>query len=192
MKPGDYLKYTPSSSANAMEVPIEPEEGTTPGIILYAPIGQSIEGFTLDLEYKFHRRVTSEPLFWVSMVGFLLWLIALVIWVITSRQIKKYNERHERDNEIINESIETFTGFIDAKDPYTNGHSKRVAIYTRRLAQELGYEGEELDRIYYVALLHDCGKIGVPDNILRKPGRLTDEEFEVIKSHTVRGGDILS
>jgi hypothetical protein len=61
MKPGDYLKYTPSSSANAMEVPIEPEEGTTPGIILYAPIGQSIEGFTLDLEYKFHRRVTSEP-----------------------------------------------------------------------------------------------------------------------------------
>ena len=56
----------------------------------------------------------------------------------------------------------------------------------------MGYEGEELDRIYYVALLHNCGKIGVPDNILRKPGKLTDEEFEVIKSHTVRGGDILS
>lgn len=55
----------------------------------------------------------------------------------------------------------------------------------------MGYEGEELDRIYYVALLHDCGKIGVPDNILGKPGRLTDEEFQVIKSHTVRGGDIL-
>jgi HD-GYP domain-containing protein (c-di-GMP phosphodiesterase class II) len=56
----------------------------------------------------------------------------------------------------------------------------------------MGFEGEELDRVYYIALLHDCGKIGVPDNILRKPGRLTDEEFEVIKSHTKRGGEILS
>lgn len=80
--------------------------------------------------------------------------------------------------------IETFTGFIDAKDPYTNGHSKRVADYTRMIAEKMGYEGEELDSVYYIALLHDCGKIGVPDNILRKPGRLTDEEFEVIKSHT--------
>nr|MCR5088241.1 HD-GYP domain-containing protein [Oscillospiraceae bacterium] len=66
------------------------------------------------------------------------------------------------------------------------------AIYTRLIAKELGYSGEELDHIYYIALLHDCGKIGVPDNILGKPGRLTNEEFEIIKSHTVRGGDILT
>ena len=89
-------------------------------------------------------------------------------------------------------SLKTFTGFIDAKDPYTNGHSKRVAVYTKRIAGEMGYSGEELDRIYYVALLHDCGKIGVPDSILGKPGKLTDEEYEIIKSHTVRGGEILS
>ncbi len=55
----------------------------------------------------------------------------------------------------------------------------------------MGYEGEDLDRIYYIALLHDCGKIGVPDNILGKPDRLTDEEYEIIKSHTIRGGEIL-
>lgn len=59
------------------------------------------------------------------------------------------------------------------------------------IAEEMGFEGEELDRIYYVALLHDCGKIGVPHKILRKPERLNDEEFEVIKSHTVHGGEIL-
>ena len=76
--------------------------------------------------------------------------------------------------------------------PYTNGHSKRVAVYTKCIARAMGYEGEELERIYYTALLHDCGKIGVPDHILGKPGRLTDEEFEIIKSHTVRGGEILS
>ena len=56
----------------------------------------------------------------------------------------------------------------------------------------MGYTGEELDKIYYIALLHDCGKIGIPDNILGKPGKLTTEEFEIIKSHTTRGGEILS
>lgn len=192
MHKGDYLIYFPSASINAMEVPIEPFEGTTPGFILYTAIGKDINHSTLDLEYTLHRFLKSEPLFWIALVALLLWLIALVIVLITSAQIRKYNERHQRDNEIINESIETFTGFIDAKDPYTNGHSKRVAIYTRRIAKEMGYEGEELDRIYYIALLHDCGKIGVPDHILGKPGRLTDEEFEIIKSHTVHGGEILS
>ena len=135
------------------------------------------------------KRITGAV---VALVLAAIWLIALIIYTIISIQIRKYNERHERDNEIINESMETFIGFIDAKDPYTNGHSIRVAKYTRIIAEELGYKGEELERIYYVALLHDCGKIGVPDNILGKPDRLTDEEFEIIKSHTVRGGEIMS
>ena len=192
MEPGDYFVYLPSSSSNAMEVPIAPLEGTTPGFILYTAIGEDISDSTLELEYTFHRLLRSEPLFWGALGGFAVWAIALLIFAITSAQSRKYNERHERDNKIINESIETFTGFIDAKDPYTNGHSKRVAIYTRLIAKEMGCEGEALDRIYYIALLHDCGKIGVPDNILCKPGKLTDEEFEIIKSHTVRGGEILS
>ena len=192
MKAGDYLIYIPSSTMNAMEVPIKPHEGTTPGIIMYVGIGKDITGSTLDLDYTFNRLLTSAPLFWVSLVALAIWLVVLISFLITSAQIRKYQERHERDNVIINESIETFTGFIDAKDPYTNGHSKRVATYTKLIAEEFGYSGEELDRIYYIALLHDSGKIGVPDNILGKPGRLTDEEFEIIKSHTVRGGEILS
>ena len=189
---GDFIVYYPSSADNAKEIPIKPNEGTTPGIIMYVAVDESIEDSTVEIDYQFHRLLTSEPLFWISFGAAVLWLLALVNFAVTSAQIRKYMERHERDNEIINESIETFTGFIDAKDPYTNGHSKRVAIYTRLIAKEMGYEGEELDRIYYVALLHDCGKIGVPDNILTKPDRLTDEEFEIIKSHTVRGGEILS
>ena len=192
MKSGDYLVYTPSTSANALEVPIESREGTTPGFIIYIPMEESLQTAVLDIDYTLHRLLISDVLFWIAASCLLIWLIALIIFIITSMQIKKYNERHERDNVIINESIETFTGFIDAKDPYTNGHSKRVAIYTKAIAKEMGYEGEELERIYYIALLHDCGKIAVPDNILGKPGRLTDEEFEIIKSHTVRGGEILS
>lgn len=191
MKPGDYFVYYPSTSMNALEMPIKPNEGTTPGVIMYVEMGKSIENSSLEISYTFYRLFTSDPLFWISLGGMTIWLIALIIYIITSVQIRRYKERHERDNEIIRESIETFSGFIDAKDPYTNGHSKRVAIYTRLIAKEFGYNGEDLDRIYYIALLHDCGKTGVPDNILRKPGRLTDEEFEIIKSHTVRGGDIL-
>ena len=59
-------------------------------------------------------------------------------------------------------SLKTFTGFIDAKDPYTNGHSKRVAVYTKSIAGEMGYSGEELDRIYYVALLHAAARSACP------------------------------
>ncbi|MCR5476366.1 MAG: HD domain-containing protein [Lachnospiraceae bacterium] len=192
MNAGDYLVYLPSSNENAMEVPLEPYEGTVPGMILYAAIGEDIDGWELELTYRYHRQITADALFWVAVAGAFIWLISLTVYAITSAQIRKYKLRHERDNEIIQESIETFTGFIDAKDPYTNGHSGRVAEYTRAIAEAMGYSGEELDRIYYIALLHDCGKIGVPDSILKKPAKLDDEEFEVIKSHTVRGGEILS
>ena len=192
MHAGDYIIYYPSSGENAMEVPLQPHEGTVPGIILYVPIGKDISRSSLEIYYKYHRLITSEPLFWVSVAALGVWIIALLIFCITEAQYMKYKKLHDHDNEIIKESIETFTGFIDAKDPYTNGHSNRVAQYTRLIAEEMGYEGEELNRIYYVALLHDCGKIGVPDNILGKPGRLTADEFEIIKSHTTRGDEILS
>ena len=173
-------------------MPIEPGEGTTPGFILYAAIGESMEDAGMEVDYTFNRLLTSVPLFWVSVIAMGIWVLALVIQAVISARIRKYRLQHERDNVIINESILTFVGFIDAKDKYTRGHSQRVARYTRRIAKEMGFEGEDLQHIYYIALLHDCGKIAVPDNILGKPGRLTDSEFAVIRSHTVRGGEILS
>ena len=192
MKSGDYFVYIPSTSENAVEIPVKPYEGVTPGIIMYIPVNEDIAGSVLDISYTFHRQLKSEPFFWVAVAGLGVWIVALLIFSITEAQYKKYRKLHDHDNEIIKESIETFTGFIDAKDPYTNGHSNRVAQYTKLIAEAMGYEGEELNRIYYVALLHDCGKIGVPDSILGKPGRLTDEEFQVIKSHTTMGSEILS
>ena len=192
MKKGDYLIYYPSTSENSMEKPVEPYEGIVPGIIIYVPMGQNINDSALEITYTFHRLLKSESLFRVAAICLGVWLVALLIFIVTEVQYRKYKTVHDHDLNMIRESIETFTGFIDAKDPYTNGHSNRVAQYTRRLAQEMGFEGEELDRIYYVALLHDCGKIGVPDNILGKNARLTDEEFEIIKSHTTHGSEILS
>lgn len=80
---------------------------------------------------------------------------------------------------------------IDAKDKYTNGHSERVAGYTREIARRYGYDESELYDIYIMGLLHDVGKIGVPTAIINKPGRLTDEEFARIKEHPVIGAQIL-
>ena len=80
---------------------------------------------------------------------------------------------------------------IDAKDAYTCGHSDRVARIAVRLAEELGLGDQTCQQIYVTGLLHDVGKIGVPDAILCKPGKLSDEEFEVVKRHPVVGYDIL-
>ena len=88
--------------------------------------------------------------------------------------------------------VHTLAKTIDAKDAYTNGHSERVAYYSREIARRYGYDEDRQEEIYMMGLLHDVGKIGVPDNVINKPGRLTDEEFDMIKTHPVKGAEILA
>ncbi len=88
--------------------------------------------------------------------------------------------------------IRTLAKILDARDPYTAGHSERVAQYARAIAQRIGMEAAECEELYKAALLHDIGKIGIVDDVLRKPTRLTQEEYTDIKLHTVIGADILS
>src|SRR5258708_31961189 len=80
---------------------------------------------------------------------------------------------------------------IDEKDPYTRGHSGRVAKYSILIAQQLGLAAEELEKIRISALLHDVGKIGVDDRVLKKPGALTPEEFALMKQHPLKGANIM-
>ncbi len=80
---------------------------------------------------------------------------------------------------------------IDAKDQYTQGHSSRVADYSQMLADKMGLGREMQKKVYFMALMHDVGKIGVPDSLINKPTRLTDEEYEQVKQHTVKGYEIL-
>ena len=88
-------------------------------------------------------------------------------------------------------SIMAIANTIDAKDTYTSGHSVRVAKCAKAIAERLGWSEEEIENIHYMALLHDIGKIGVPDSILNKPSRLSEEEFALIKRHPVVGAEIL-
>ena len=87
--------------------------------------------------------------------------------------------------------VEALADAIDAKDTYTNGHSGRVATYAREIAHRFGYSPKKEKEIYMMGLLHDIGKIGIPDAIINKPAKLTDEEFNTIKMHTVMGAKIL-
>jgi putative nucleotidyltransferase with HDIG domain len=88
-------------------------------------------------------------------------------------------------------SITMLAGAVDEKDPYTRGHSDRVTRFSMLIAKELGLAQEEVEKIRISAQLHDVGKIGIEDRILKKPGALTAEEYDVMKSHTVRGANIL-
>ncbi|MGH9363931.1 MAG: HD domain-containing phosphohydrolase [Thermoanaerobaculia bacterium] len=102
-------------------------------------------------------------------------------------------QRAARENrELFLSSIRALAEAIDAKDPYTRGHSERVATYAAAVAKEMGLPPEEVERIRLSGLLHDVGKIGVDDRIIRKPTALTEEEFEVMKTHPVKGAAIMS
>ncbi len=89
-------------------------------------------------------------------------------------------------------SLRAFAAAIDAKDPYTRGHSERVATFSRAIASRLGFTDDQIETVWIGALLHDVGKIGVDDRILKKVGVLTPDEYEQMKLHTVIGAEILS
>ena len=107
------------------------------------------------------------------------------------KYMKKLNDSNQFIQELTMKSITAIVNTIDAKDEYTRGHSQRVAEYSYQIAKELGMSDREAAEIKYVALLHDIGKIAIPDSILNKAGRLTDEEFAVMKTHSAEGAKIL-
>lgn len=89
------------------------------------------------------------------------------------------------------QSLLAITRAVEAKDLYTKEHSERVAKYSEMIARKMGYSDDDAKTLYIMALMHDVGKIGIPDAIINKPGALTDEEFKIVKTHPVIGADIL-
>lgn len=105
-----------------------------------------------------------------------------------SQEVEKKTEENER---LFIHVVHSLADAIDAKDTYTNGHSGRVAKYSKEIARRYGYSDKAQSDIYMMGLLHDVGKIGVPDAVINKPAKLSDEEFEMIKTHPVMGARIL-
>ena len=105
--------------------------------------------------------------------------------------LKEIDISYKELKELYDSLIHSFVNAIDAKSPWTKGHSERVTNYAVSIGKELGLKESEIEILRTAALLHDVGKIGTYDVILEKPGKLTDEEFALIRLHPVRGEEIL-
>ena len=140
----------------------------------------------------------------LSLTSLSLVFMAVILYIFALRDmnqaIKRANEiqieylkaEQKSMHRLFEQTATALVNAIDAKDKYTHGHSSRVAEYSRKIAEELGKNERECEEIYYTALLHDVGKIGIEYRIINKEGKLTDEEFEAIKQHPVFGNQILS
>ncbi len=199
LEQGDSFVYVPSIADN--EMPLDSPSGkegakvtALVGFIVYFPDQGLDYSTTFDkavFSYSLQRNPWNAPVFIaiICIIGVL--GVLLISIIISQKRVRKLLRQQKHDAQIIEQSINTFINFIEAKDPSTKGHSERVAKYAYALAEEMGYSPRECNRIYYIALMHDCGKISIPANILRKPGKLTEEEYEEIKRHTIYGEKML-
>ena len=199
MNKDDFFVYYPDTDMNEMPIIASNSNSGKPASVRIGFITY-IEDQPLDYvadfsrgQIRFHLKtsVLKSPMFWVLCGLFLAWLVCVLSLIIVRIDLKRLIEQKKRDEQIIEQTMHTFVNFIEAKDPNTMGHSLRVAQYSKMLAERMGFSEEECKRIYYIALMHDCGKIYIPDEILTKPARLTDEEYAVMKKHTVYGSEIL-
>ncbi len=115
-----------------------------------------------------------------------------VMAVEIERTVSSLQDALQENKELLVDSIRALAAAIDAKNPYTSGHSERVSQYAVAIAHHCGLEGAELQKVEIAALLHDVGKIGIEDSILTKPDALTDPEFAQMRVHTVKGAAIVS
>jgi len=186
---GDYIIYHPNLTTN--EAPINPRtESNTPSIssgLIFYYYGSDFDLSNTTLYYKYAKSSLQSIAFPIFLLMIFIWAIALVICITAAISSRKLEAREK----FIDEALTVFTRFVDAKDPYTSGHSNRVAIYSEKIARSMGLSVTECKNIYYIALLHDVGKCYINDDILMKPTRLTIEEFNEIKKHTTLGAEML-
>ena len=140
------------------------------------------------------------PQFFIHGVSFTsIFMVAMVVLLYcfsiddTNKLARNAHKREVENMKLmISQTVEALAEAIDTKDPYTNGHSRRVAEYSKMIAERIGKTETECKEIYIIGLLHDVGKIGVPVAIINKTDKLTPEEYEAVKSHTTKGKRILS
>lgn len=141
--------------------------------------------------------IKKEKALWEHLWFNIILVILFVAGIVSAfyfyfRQKNKALEQRHKENRILIEQItKAFAKCIDMKDRYTNGHSFRVANYTKMLAEKIGYNEEQIEDMYNIALLHDIGKLSIPDAILNKPEGLNDEEYQIMKSHAQNGEEVL-
>lgn len=175
--------------ATGVPANVEPYDHSSFGAVMYSKSIMQIESCKISGYWNIN--MYDLPMFWVLTAATLIWLVTLIIHIVIRIRTAQYLKRQELDSAIIRQSMNTFISFIDAKDSYTKGHSARVAAFSAEIGRRLKMDKEEAERLFFITLMHDCGKIGIPDSVLKKPGKLDSEEYELIKSHTTLGDSVL-
>lgn len=168
---------------------VAPDEERTFGLVMISLEDQEVLEYRL--YYKEDFQMTDSPVFWLIVAASVITLTVFITDEINFRRYSKLRKWQEETQAVLLESFTTFANIIDAKDPYTQGHSLRVAEYARLIAGKMGYSDTEQERVYWIGMLHDIGKIGITDVILQKPGRLDNMEYSTIQTHVDIGGMIL-
>ena len=138
-----------------------------------------------------HKDFIEYKAFWVLLFALVIYVAFTISYIIIKLKERNFEAFKENTYKIINQSMNTFASLIDTKDPYTKDHSARVSYYSTKIARKLGLDDEYVRNIAYIALMHDCGKLLIDDDILTKPAKLTMEEYEIMKTHTTNGGKAL-
>lgn len=146
---------------------------------------------TISITLIKEKQLYESGWFWILLLVSVMFLAAAFSLIYTHYKTGKLIKKQKENKIFQNQMIQAFATCIDLKDKYTKGHSFRVAKYAAKLAEKMGYDKEKVAEVYDIALLHDIGKITIPDDILNKPQELTDEEYAVMKQHAKNGYDIL-
>ncbi len=159
------------------------------GLVLYMPVEQDLNGVII--RYRVHIAYPETVMFKILVALFSFGVASLIITILVGAHINRFEREHNSYKTVVNQALRTIANIIDTKDEYARGHSLRVAIYSKMLAEKMGMNEFDQERIYYIGLLHDIGKVGIPNSILTKPGRLTVDEYEIVKRHTQMGAQLM-
>lgn len=181
----DFITISPTENSQ-----YAPSLGETEfGAVLYSTGDITLRSY--EISGYWNVSLTDLGCFWImiELTGF--YLVLIFVKEYLDYRSRVYDKQKLRDEKIIEQSMTTLSSFIDAKDVYTKNHSYRVALYAQEIAKRMGMSDEECKNTYFITLMHDCGKVAIPDEILKKTGVLTPDEFVVVKSHTVVGAELL-
>lgn len=155
--------------------------------------GEKID--SVELVISKEHSIYDNALFWLALIILAVAATGIAMYRMFSSRQQALLKKQEEDKKFIDQIMHTFAKSIDLRDQQNQGHSFRVAYYTRLIAEELkekrGYTQDQIDEFYHIALMHDIGKLSIPDRILNKPERLDDEEYQIMKTHAESGAHML-
>ncbi len=162
----------------------------TYGFIMYAP--KSYVPGDVTLSFKQKVEISHAWYYYAIVLITIISGSSLIICIPFVIKLKDLQKKEEQASATIEQTLKLFANTIEAKDRYTSGHSARVSFYVKELAKRMGLSKQDQQFIYYTAIIHDIGKIGIPDSILSKPDALDKDEMKIMMTHAEKGGEILA